>query len=85
MLRLAKKNAGQWARTVHETWQIKGKTSELINPLLHYPHPTITEFLSSINSYSSSHAKTLKEKGVNPSLSRIILNPLAKFIQNYFS
>jgi len=84
LLRLAKKNSGKWIRTVHEVWQVKGKTGEFINPLLHYPHSTVSEFLSSINAYSSSHAKVLKENGVKPSLSRIIFNPLAKFVQNYF-
>ena len=84
LLRLAKKNAGKWSRTVHETWQIKGKIGEFNNPLLHYPHPTVGEFLSSINAYSSLHAQVLKENGVKPSFSRIIFNPLAKFIQNYF-
>jgi len=84
LLRLAKKNVGKWERTVHEVWQIKGKTDEFNNPLLHYPHPTVSEFLSSINTYSSLHAEVLKENGVKPSLSRIIFNPLAKFVQNYF-
>lgn len=84
LLRLAKKNSGKWVRPVHEVWQVKGKTSEFINPLIHYPHSTISEFLSSINVYSSLHAKELKESGAKPSLGRIIFNPLAKFIQNYF-
>jgi glycosyltransferase involved in cell wall biosynthesis len=83
LLRLARKNAGRWKREVHEVWEIKGKVGELRNPILHYPHPTISDFLKNINFYSNLHAQALKKEGVKPSLFRIIANPLGKFIQNY--
>jgi len=84
LLRLAKKDSGLWERKVHEVWHIKGKTKEFKNPLLHYPHSTITDFLKEINFYSSLHAKSLKGEGVKPSLFRLIFNPFGKFISNYF-
>lgn len=84
LLRLAKKDSGSWQRKVHETWDVKGQTKEFKNPLLHYPHSTITAFLKEINFYSSLHAESLKKEGMKPSLLRLIFNPLAKFISNYF-
>lgn len=83
LLRLGKKGKGEWRREVHEVWEIKGETKELKNPILHYPHQTITEFLEHENQQSTIHAETLKKEGIKPSLFRIIANPLGKFIQNY--
>ena len=84
LLRLGKKKAGQWERRVHEVWKIKGEVGRLKNSLLHYPHQTISEFLKEVNFYSRLHAQTLKDKGIKPSLWRIVINPLGKFLQNYF-
>jgi len=82
LLRLAKKKAGRWTRKVDEVWEIKGKTATLKNPLEHFPHPTVSEFLKSINFYSSLNARQLYEEK-----KRTCLwdwgKPLAKFIQNF--
>ena len=83
LLRLAKKEAGRWRRKVHEVWGVKGKIGELKNPILHYPHPTISDFLKQINFYSTLHAEAQKKERARPSLRRIILNPVGKFFQNY--
>jgi len=83
LLRLAKKDAGCWKRRVHEVWEVKGKIGELKKPILHYPHPTISDFLKQINFYSTLHAQAFREEKVKPSLWRIIFYPLGKFFQNY--
>jgi len=83
LLRLARKGSGKWKRKVHEVWEIKGKISELENPFLHYPHPTISDFLKQINFHSTLHAEALRDEKVRPSLFQLIANPLGKFIQNY--
>lgn len=83
LLRLAKRDTGQWERGVHEVWMIKGRTAELKNPLLHYPHTTISDFLKTVNLYSTLHAQSLKKEGVKASLFSLVFNPLGKFLQNY--
>jgi glycosyltransferase involved in cell wall biosynthesis len=83
LLRLARKGKGEWQREVHEIWEIKDGIGELKNPLLHYSHPTNSEFLEHVNFHSSLHAQVLKKEGVKPSLFQIIFYPKAKFIQNY--
>ncbi len=83
LLRLGRKGKGNWRREVHEIWEIKGEIGKLKNPLLHYSHPTLSEFIEHINNFSTLHAQVLLKEGVKPSLFRIITNPLAKFIQNY--
>lgn len=83
LLRLARKDAGRWSGAVHEVWKIKGKTEKLKNPIVHYPHPVITEFLSDINYYTTLRAKELHSQGKKSSFIAIVLYPLAKFIANY--
>lgn len=83
LLKLAKKKAGKWVRSVHETWQVGGKHKELKNPLLHYPHQTISEFLENINFFSTLHAQILFKEGIKTNLFQIIAYPIGKFLQNY--
>lgn len=84
LLRLARKDAGEWEGVVHEKWKIKGKTASLNNSLFHYPHQTITEFLQEINFYTTLRAKELYQKEVKVHWFDIILYPKAKFFYNYF-
>ena len=83
-LRLAKKRAGKWSGKVHEKWNIDGKVGQLRNPLYHYPHNTIKEFLQEINFYTDIRARELFEERKSCSWISIILYPTGKFIVNYF-
>lgn len=84
LLRLAKKGKGKWSGRVHEAWKVHGKIGKLKNPLYHYPHQTIAEFIAEINFYSSLRAEELKAQGVHASFVDIVLYPKAKFFFNYF-
>jgi len=84
LLRFAKKNKGKWEGKVHEKWDIKGAVGELDNPLMHYPHQTISEFLSEVSLYSTIRANELKQAGIKVSAIDIILYPKLKFLLNYF-
>lgn len=84
LLRLARKDAGAWEGAVHEKWKVKGKVGKLKNPLLHFPHQTITEFLQEINFYTTLRATELYQQGVKIQWHDIILYPKVKFIYNYF-
>lgn len=83
LLRFAKKNRGEWRGKVHEEWEVKGSKSELKFPLYHFPHPTVSDFLTDINRYTEMRADELYEKKKTTSLFQIIIYPLAKFFQNY--
>jgi glycosyltransferase involved in cell wall biosynthesis len=82
-LRLAKKGCGEWKRSVHETWDIQGIVKTLKEPLYHFPHPDVAQFLDEINTYSTLHAKVLYEKGVHAKNWQIVIYPCSKFILNY--
>ncbi|MCL4397573.1 hypothetical protein M1403_00940 [Patescibacteria group bacterium] len=82
LLRLGKKDAGQWKRSVHEYWDIKNAAT-LKNYLLHDPHTTIADFISKINYYTDIDARELVREGKTFSYWRVVTNPAAKFFQNY--
>lgn len=84
LLRLAKKGAGKWEGKVHEEWKVQGKIGQLNNPLLHYSHQSMTDFLKEINFYTDIRARELYEKGVKVNFFSIIVYPKAKFFVNYF-
>lgn len=83
LIRLAKKDAGIWTGKVHEIWNINGITEKLTNPLTHYPHQSIYDFLSEINYYSDMRANELYEQKTPSSFLSIIVYPYAKFLYNY--
>lgn len=84
LLRLAKKGKGEWKGEVHEKWKIEGKIGVLNNPIIHYPHQAISEFLKEINFYTSVRAQELHSKKIRAYWWSIIFFPIGKFIVNYF-
>ena len=84
LLRLARKSAGQWARRVHEVWDVPGRTKTLKNPLEHYPHPSLREFIDDINFQSGLHAEANHQEGKHSSLVKILFWPKLHFLKNYF-
>ncbi len=83
LLRLARRRVGKWRRRVHEVWDVAGRTRELKNPLIHYPHPTLADFIVSVNSMSSLHAKANLEEGKKSSLLKIFIWPSGHFVYNF--
>lgn len=84
LLRLAKKNSGQFSGTVHEEWKVKGQIGELKNAIEHFPHPTIASFLEEINYYTDIRAQELYQKDVTATWWSILIYPTAKFLKNFF-
>ncbi len=83
LLRLAKKDAGKWVRPVHEVWAIKGIVGELRNPLFHFPHPSVAQYLDEINRYSSLNASYLYKQRIRVHWWHIVAYPVSKFFLNY--
>lgn len=83
LVRLAKLEAGRWKGQVHEEWHIQGVIQPLTHVLLHKPHPTIAEFLSEINRYSTLVALEKNKNNEQVTILTILFYPVGKFIQNY--
>ncbi|MEK7571932.1 MAG: glycosyltransferase family 2 protein [Patescibacteria group bacterium] len=84
LLRLAKKDAGEWEGQVHERWKVKGKTLLLKKAIMHYPHQTVASFLKEINYYTDLRAQELHKKKVPVAPWQIVVYPAGKFVVNYF-
>lgn len=85
VLRLGRKGSGKWARKVHETWNIKGKTRTLKNYIIHDTASDLHSYIEKMNKYSNLHALENKVEGKKTNIFKIIFYPKAKFIQNIFS
>lgn len=84
LLRLGRKGFSRWEGMAHEEWKIDGLIGKLINPLLHFPHQTISEFLKEINFYTDIRAQELKNKKAKTYSLSILIYPLGKFLVDYF-
>lgn len=82
-VRLAKRDWGQWRGRVHETWEGKGPTLTLKNPMLHVPHPTLRSFVAKLDIYSTLAARERYAQGEHVTLVKLFSYPLAKFLYNY--
>jgi len=84
LLRLAKKEAGDWMRPVHEIWNIEGDAGELSTPLEHFPHQNVAQFLEEINRYSTLNARYLFTQKIGVTWWQVVGYPVGKFFLNYF-
>ena len=82
VLRLARKGAGRWRRSVHEVWDVKGPTGILKNHLVHNTYSSISDAVGKINNYSTLHALENEKEGKKVNLFKIIFFPKIKFVQN---
>jgi len=83
LLRLARKDSGQFARSVHEKWLVTGATGELKSPLYHAKDRFVSEFINRIGEYGPVDAEELNSEHKPFSLFRLFAFPKAKFILNY--
>lgn len=84
LIRLGRKGAGLWKRSVHEEWEIKGQIGKLAHYLYHYPHDNVFDFIANVNFYSSLHGRQNDKEGKKSNLVKIIVVPSAKFFYNFF-
>jgi len=84
ILRLVHKHKGTWQGVVHETFKTGGITAKLTNPILHYPHKTVSEFIQDINYYSSLRAKEIVARSQWRLFIELLIYPPAKFFYTYF-
>lgn len=84
LLRLGRKQAGQWKGRVHEVWEVKGRVGNLGAPLDHDHSLSLSQFMTRLAVYAQIEAQERYRKLKKESLFRIFLNPWGKFLQNYF-
>lgn len=83
LLRLAKKKAGTFTRSVHENWQVRGRVGDLSSPLLHYKKNLTIGFIERMRLYGPIDGRSLDNENKHFSVFRFLLNPPGKFLLNY--
>jgi glycosyltransferase involved in cell wall biosynthesis len=86
-VRLWKKGMGNWTgMNPHDRLTLKfgGKLERLKGHILHYTVADIKEHVAQTNSFSSIGAEVLLRNGCKAVSVRIIINPLIRFIRDYF-
>jgi len=83
-IRLMKKGSSLWKGRVHETYITEKKVGQLMGFINHYPHPTVTSFINSVNIYSTLRAEELWRQGKKSSTIDLLFLPAGKFIYTYF-
>lgn len=82
LTRLGKRKAGLWKRKVHEYWDIDN-VKKLSNPIFHYPHRTLSDFILSLNIMAQVHAEENLLEAKGTSVFKSVFWPIGKFVQNY--
>ena len=84
VLRLFRCGHGQFTDAlVHERVIVQGQIGRINSPLLHDSYVDLDEVLRKVNSYSTSGAQMLFEKGVSSSLMKAILKAFWMFLRSY--
>lgn len=88
VIRLIRKGKGHFpCKSVHEQIEIIGNVGWLINPLVHYPYPTISEYLVKANRYTTLTAEDLNRNNTKISFINTIkyclIIPLKTFLSIY--
>jgi glycosyltransferase involved in cell wall biosynthesis len=84
VLRLFRRSSGRFTDSiVHERVVVEGKVARLNTPLAHETYIDLEEVLFKVNSYSSSGAHMLYQKGVRTSLLQAVLRAMWTFLRTY--
>ena len=82
-IRLYKKAESSWGKHIHEVVKVDGQVGHLKNPILHYGHTDMGEFIGKLNTYTQKEADDRYKKGESISVPRILFTMLKTFIGRY--
>jgi len=70
-------------RAVHEKVVVRGSTSYLGSPLLHYTYRTISDYMKKMETYSTLSAEEISHRGGALLGAKLVINPLLVFLKMY--
>jgi len=83
-LRLYHRESGAWQGDyVHESVQVNGKVGQLKGDLLHFTCDSLSQHLSTIDTYTSLAAKALIASGKPVPIRRLVADPPWTFVRSY--
>lgn len=83
-MRLFRRSCGGWAGgSVHEAFQLKGRSGRFRGHLQHYSYESLSEYLQKLDEFSSLAARDRMRAGERTRFTRFLLYPPAAFLKNY--
>jgi len=82
-VKLLKRGACRYFKSVHEDLDVKGAIGMLESPLLHYNSDNLGEFIRKQNHYTTLEAKAKFERGERFSLVKLAFSPPRTFVYRY--
>jgi glycosyltransferase involved in cell wall biosynthesis len=84
LTRLCHKDFGRWTEPeVHEALKIDGTVTRFKHPILHYAFPRIQDQVETNILFSKLAAIEMNQKGIKPSILKLIFKPIGKFIETF--
>ena len=74
-VRLFRPDRARWERDVHEGVTVDGPIGRLENPILHFSHPRVENWLAKMSRYTTLEAKAMQERGVRMTPLRLVCEP----------
>lgn len=84
LIRLANRKHASWSEPfVHEALEVTGTVLGLQQPLLHYAFPSIQDQILTNLRFSRLGSQDLRRSGKRPSVARLLVKPIGKFLETY--
>jgi glycosyltransferase involved in cell wall biosynthesis len=85
LVRLADRRAASWSEPqVHEALEVRGETLRLHEALDHYSFNSIHDQILTNLRFSRLGSQELSRRGMRPSVLKLVLKPIGKFLETYF-
>lgn len=83
-IRLFDRTRGRWTEdAVHEHVILQGEVARLHGDLLHASAESLEHYLDKQNRYTTLQAQALFGRGERPSVARMVLSPIVRFVRMY--
>lgn len=82
--RLYRRDAARWERPVHERLVVEGTLGRLREPIRHYAHARVSDWVAKMSRYTSAEAEAHVAAGERTSLWRALAEPPGYFLYKYF-
>ena len=82
-VRLYRREGVEWSRRVHEVPEIRGDVGTLREPVLHFAHTRVRDWLGKMTTYTALEAQAMHEAGARIGPVRILFEPPLYFGYKY--
>jgi len=83
-IRLYRRGAAGWEGSVHEKLVVKGRIANIRNPILHFSHDRVEDWVGKMARYTGVEAKMMFDAGTRMSAPRMLAEPVAYAGYKYF-